>query len=102
MDVFEALADPTRREIVAMLAAGERNAGDIAGRFDIAGPSVSRHLKVLERAQLIERRVDGTRRPCRLAPPGIDSIDRWLDGLREALSKNLRAAGRGAGHPGLP
>jgi len=53
MDVFEALADPTRREIVALLAAGERNAGDIAGRFDLAGPSVSRHRKVLRESGVI-------------------------------------------------
>ena len=53
MDVYEALADPTRREIVAMLAAGERSAGEISGRFEIAGPSVSRHLKVLRESGLI-------------------------------------------------
>ena len=86
--VFGALSDPTRRAILHRLAEGEATVMELARPFNMSQPAVSRHLKVLERAQLIERRVDGTRRPCRLAPPGIDSIDRWLDMLRKALSKN--------------
>src|SRR5215831_4477105 len=73
MDAFEALADPTRREIVAMLAAGERNAGDIAGRFDMAGPSVSRHLKVLRESGLIAYRAEATSRIYRL-----DEVQQWM------------------------
>jgi DNA-binding transcriptional ArsR family regulator len=87
-EVFGALADPTRRAILQRLSQGEATVMELAKPFQMSQPAVSRHLKVLERAQLIERRVDGTRRPCRLAPPGIDSIDRWLDLLRKALSKN--------------
>jgi DNA-binding transcriptional ArsR family regulator len=86
--VFGALADPTRRAILQRLSQGEATVMELARPFKMSQPAVSRHLKVLERAQLIERRVDGTRRPCRLAPPGIDSIDGWLEGLRTALSKN--------------
>ncbi len=86
--VFGALSDPTRRAILHRLAEGEATVMELARPFNMSQPAVSRHLKVLERAQLIERRVDGTRRPCRLSPPGIDSIDRWLDMLRKALSKN--------------
>ena len=89
-DVFIALSDPTRRAILCRLAQGEATVMELARPFDISQPAVSRHLKVLERAQLIERRVDGTRRPCRLTLPGIDSIDHWLDVLREALSKHER------------
>jgi DNA-binding transcriptional ArsR family regulator len=83
--VFGALSDPTRRAILCRLAQGEATVMELARPFNMSQPAVSRHLKVLERAQLIERRVDGTRRPCRLAPPGMDSADRWLDILRDAL-----------------
>ena len=86
--VFGALSDPTRRAILHRLAEGEATVMELARPFKMSQPAVSRHLKVLERAQLIERRVDGTRRPCRLSSPGVDSIDRWLDMLRRALSKN--------------
>jgi DNA-binding transcriptional ArsR family regulator len=82
--VFGALSDPTRRAILHRLARGEATVLELAKPFNVSQPAVSRHLKVLERAQLIERRINGTRRPCRLAQAGIDSIDRWLDGLRKA------------------
>ena len=61
---------------------------EIAEPFDITQPAVSRHLKVLEGAGLIVRRVDGTKRPCRLAPAGNAEIDQWLGMLRQALAKN--------------
>ena len=82
--VFSALSDPTRRAILHRLAQGEATVMELARPFDMSQPAISRHLKVLERAQLIERRVNGTRRPCRLAQPGIESVDRWLEGLRKA------------------
>lgn len=78
MDAFEALADPTRREIVAMLAGGERNAGDIAGRFDMAGPSVSRHLKVLRESGLIAYRAEATSRIYRLNEQRLDEVQQWM------------------------
>ena len=70
---------------------------ELAEPFEMTQPAISRHLKVLEGAGLIVRRVDGTKRPCRLAPAGIDAIDQWLAMLREALAQELRPAGRGSG-----
>jgi DNA-binding transcriptional ArsR family regulator len=61
---------------------------ELAEPFEMTQPAISRRLKVLEGAGLIVRRVEGTKRPCRLAPAGIDAIDRWLAMLREALAKN--------------
>jgi DNA-binding transcriptional ArsR family regulator len=85
---FSALADPTRRAILARLALGETTVMELAEPFDMTQPAVSRHLKVLEDAGLILRRVEGTKRPCRLAPAAITEIDQWLDMLRQALTKN--------------
>ena len=61
---------------------------ELAAPFEMTQPAVSRHLKVLEGAGLVVRRVEGTKRPCRLAPSAIDEIDQWLGMLREALAKN--------------
>jgi DNA-binding transcriptional ArsR family regulator len=85
---FSALADPTRRAILARLAVGETTVMELARPFDMTQPAVSRHLKVLEEAGLIARRVEGTKRPCRLAPDAIASIDKWLEQLRAALAAN--------------
>jgi len=85
---FSALADPTRRAILARLASGEATVMELAEPFEITQPAISRHLKVLEGAGLIVRRVEGTKRPCRLAPSGIAAIDQWLAMLRDALAKN--------------
>lgn len=78
MDVYEALADPTRRQIVTMLASGEKSAGDIAERFPIAGPSVSRHLKVLRESGLITYRREATSRFYRLEPEPLDQVRQWM------------------------
>jgi DNA-binding transcriptional ArsR family regulator len=85
---FAALADPTRRAILARLALGETTVMELAKPFAMTQPAISRHLKVLESAGLIVRRVEGTKRPCRLAPDAITEIDQWLAMLREALTKN--------------
>lgn len=85
---FAALADPTRRAILARLAKGEATVTELAGPFDMTQPAISQHLKVLEGAGLIVRRVEGTRRPRRLAKPGIEAMDQWLGMLRTALEKN--------------
>jgi DNA-binding transcriptional ArsR family regulator len=85
---FSALADPTRRAILARLASGEATVMELARPFEMTQPAISRHLKVLEGAGLIVRRVEGTKRPCRLAPAGIKDIDQWLAMLRDALAKN--------------
>src|ERR1700731_3097896 len=85
---FSAMADPTRRGILAPLTLGEATVMELAEPFAVTQPAISRHLKVLEGAGLIIRRVEGTKRPCRLAPAGIDAVDQWLAMLREALAKN--------------
>jgi DNA-binding transcriptional ArsR family regulator len=85
---FSAMADPTRRGILARLTLGEATVMELAEPFAMTQPAISRHLKVLEGAGLIVRRVEGTKRPCRLAPSAIVEIDQWLDTLRQALSKN--------------
>ncbi|WP_316169071.1 MULTISPECIES: metalloregulator ArsR/SmtB family transcription factor [unclassified Bradyrhizobium] len=85
---FSALADPTRRALLARLARGEATVLELAEPFDVTQPAISRHLKVLEGAGLIVRRVEGTKRPCRLAPAAITEIDQWLGLLRDALAKN--------------
>lgn len=85
---FSALSDPTRRAILARLALGEATVMELAEPFEMSQPAVSRHLKVLEGAGLIIRRVEGTKRPCRLAPEAIADIDRWLNWLREAMANN--------------
>ena len=85
---FSALADPTRRAILARLALGEATVMELAEPFDMTQPAISRHLKVLEGAGLITRRVEGTKRPCRLAPAAVTEIDQWLATLRKALAAN--------------
>ena len=85
---FSALADPTRRGILARLALGEATVMELVEPFEMTQPAISRHLKVLEGAGLILRRVEGTKRPCRLAPAAVTEIDQWLAMLRQALSAN--------------
>src|SRR4029450_12804060 len=85
---FPALADPTRRAILARLALGETTVMELAEPFEMTQPAISRHLRILEGAGLIARRIEGTRRPCRLAPAAISEIDQWLGMLRDALAKN--------------
>lgn len=82
---FAALADPTRRAILARLVGGERTVNELAAPFRISQPAVSRHLRVLEDAGLILRRVDGARRPCRLAPDALRELDAYLSMLREGM-----------------
>lgn len=85
---FAALADPTRRTILARLALGEATVTELAEPFEMTQPAISQHLKVLEDAGLIVQRVDGTKRPRRLAKAGIEAMDQWLMMLRKALEKN--------------
>jgi DNA-binding transcriptional ArsR family regulator len=85
---FSALSDPTRRAILARLALGETTVMKLAEPFEMTQPAISRHLKVLEGAGLIVRRVEGAKRPCRLAKAGMETIDQWLAMLRKALARN--------------
>lgn len=85
---FAALADPTRRAILTRLALGEATVMELVEPFELTQPAISQHLKVLENAGLITRRMDGTKRPCQLAKEGVAEIDQWLAMLRKALAKN--------------
>jgi DNA-binding transcriptional ArsR family regulator len=85
---FSALADPTRRAILARLAQGEATVMQLAEPFEMTQPAISQHLKVLEDAGLIGRRVDGTKRPRRLVKTGIEAMDQWLAMVRKALERN--------------
>jgi len=80
--IFAALADPTRRAILARLARGEAAVGDLAKPFTISPPAISRHLRVLERARLIERRVDAQWRVCRLRPDALRHAASWIGRYR--------------------
>ena len=81
--LFGALADPTRRAILARLAEGEASVNELAEPFEISLPAISRHLKVLERAGLIERGRNAQYRPCRIRPEGLATATGWLDEYRQ-------------------
>jgi DNA-binding transcriptional ArsR family regulator len=85
---FAALADPTRRAILTRLAKGEATVMELAEPFEMTQPAISQHLKVLEEAGLVVRRIEGTKRPRRLAKVGIEAMDQWLEMLRRALETN--------------
>jgi DNA-binding transcriptional ArsR family regulator len=86
---FAALADPTRRAILARLVLGESSVGELAAPFAMSLPAVSKHLKVLERAGLIERGRAAQRRPCRLTPQALHEVDGWLAGYRGLWEERL-------------
>ena len=88
-ETFAALADPTRRAILARLARGEASVGDLARPFDISLPAISRHLQVLERARLIERRVDAQRRICRLRAQPLHAAAKWIERYRDFWEERL-------------
>ena len=80
---FAALADPTRRAILAKLASGEASVTELAEPFTMTQPAISKHLKVLERAGLISRGRDAQRRPCRLEAKRLAEANRWLENYRQ-------------------
>ena len=80
---FAALADPTRRAILARLALGETAVSALAKPFDISGPAISKHLKVLERAGLITRGREAQWRPCRLEAAPLKEVAEWTEGYRQ-------------------
>jgi DNA-binding transcriptional ArsR family regulator len=79
---FQALADPTRRAILASLTTGEKTVSDLAEPFDMTMPAITKHLKVLERAKLIERSREAQYRPCHLNPDPLKDIDAWMEQYR--------------------
>jgi DNA-binding transcriptional ArsR family regulator len=86
---FSALADPTRRAILARLALGETSVSDLAKPFDISAPAISKHLKVLERAGLITRGREAQWRPCRIEPGALRGVDDWLERYRLLWEERL-------------
>src|ERR1700719_4713373 len=94
---FAALADPTRRAILARLASGEATVTELAQPFEMTQPAISQHLKVLEEAGLIVTRVQGTKRPRRLAKAGIAAMDQWLAMLGKGLERNYHRLDQGLG-----
>jgi DNA-binding transcriptional ArsR family regulator len=91
VNALEALADPTRRRIVELLAEGERSAGDLAAHFETSRPGVSRHLRVLREHGLVRTREAGTRRLYSLDPAPLAELDEWLAGYRRFWSNRLDA-----------
>ena len=86
---FAALADPTRRDILAQLAGGEKSVNELAQPFDLSLPAVSKHLKVLEHAGLVGRGRDRQRRPATLRPEGLAPVDEWLSRARAEWTGRL-------------
>jgi DNA-binding transcriptional ArsR family regulator len=86
---FMALADPTRRAILARLATGEATVTELVAPFRISQPAISKHLKVLERAGLISRGRDKQRRPCRIEAAPLAEADEWLEGYRAIWEANF-------------
>ena len=91
MEALAALADPTRREIVAVLATGDQAAGELAGRFPVTRPAISRHLRVLREAGLVQVRAEGQRRVYSLDPRPLSELDAWLAPYRRLWAHRLDA-----------
>jgi DNA-binding transcriptional ArsR family regulator len=91
MQVFSALADPTRAKIIEVLARRDLNAGEIAARFPVSRPAVSRHLRVLRKAHLVRSRGEAQRRVYSLNPAGLDEIDKWVAQCRGTWNRRLDA-----------
>jgi DNA-binding transcriptional ArsR family regulator len=87
--VFSALADPTRRAILSRLATGQASVNELAAPFEISQPAISRHLKVLEKAGLVERDVDEQRRPARLKAENMAAAVDWLAEFQEFWGKSF-------------
>jgi DNA-binding transcriptional ArsR family regulator len=87
--IFAALADPTRRAILARLLAGDAPVKDLAEPFELSGPAITKHLKVLERAGLISRSRDGQQRPCRLEPRALAPAADWIEQYRQMWEEGL-------------
>lgn len=88
-DAFAALSDPTRRAIVARLAGGECTVGELSAPFSISAPAISKHLRLLERAHLIERRRVGRTLRCRLNPATLDAAIDWISMQRRFWNESI-------------
>ena len=94
MQTLQAIADPTRRRIVELLAVRERTAGELVNEFDMSAPAISQHLNVLREAGLITTRAEGQSRIQALNPDGFDELDAWLHKTRSIWSRRLDALER--------
>jgi len=91
MPVFEVLAEPHRRRILDLLGAAERPVGDLVGELELSQPAVSKHLRILREAGLVEVRVDAQRRLYRVRPEPLHAIDEWLEPYRRMWTSSLDA-----------
>src|SRR4051812_6376772 len=91
VESLAALADPTRRELVGLLARGELAAGELAGRFPVSRPAISRHLRVLREAGLVTVRTEGRRRVYALDPRPLAELDDWLEQYRDLWAQRFDA-----------
>ncbi|WP_166532912.1 ArsR/SmtB family transcription factor [Blastococcus xanthinilyticus] len=91
MEALQVLGDETRRELVALLAAGEVPAGELAARFPVSRPAISRHLRVLREAGLVRVRSDGRQRLYALDPRPLRELDEWLEPYRDLWAQRLDA-----------
>ncbi len=87
--IFAALANPTRREILAQLTTGTKTVTELAEPFDMTQPAISKHLKVLERSKLIERSRRAQYRPCTLHPEPLKAVDQWLEIYRQFFEESF-------------
>lgn len=94
MQSLLAIADPTRRRIVELLAVRERTAGELVDQFDLSAPAISQHLKVLREAGLVTVRAEGQSRVQVLNPGGLGDLEAWLEKTRSVWSRRLDALGR--------
>lgn len=92
MEVFEAVAQPKRREILRLLAAGELSAGEIASRFEVTQPAISQHLKVLKDVGLVNERREGTKRLLSVRPEGLQELDAFLAEILPLSLARLKTA----------
>jgi DNA-binding transcriptional ArsR family regulator len=92
-DTFQALADPTRRAILARLALGKASVTELAEPFQMTGPGVSKHLRVLERAGLIERGREAQWRPCKLTPGPLKDVADWVENYRRFWDESFDQLG---------
>ena len=95
MQSLAAIADPTRRRIVELLARRERTAGELVAEFDLSAPAISQHLNILREAGLVVTRAEGQSRIQSLNPAGFDELDSWLENTRSVWSRRLDALERG-------
>lgn len=91
VQALQALSDPTRRELLALLAAGERTAGELAAPFPVSRPAISRHLRVLRESGLVRVRSDGRERRYALEPEPLRELDEWLEPYRDLWAQRLDA-----------